>query len=141
VESDDAGATHRQDRFSKERLRQRPKRQPTANIYIYYANSESQLLRQASRLNNLNKKLVGDLAQPSEDIRELASMSNLGASVYGDTRFDDTILPGYVEFIHSLVTARSLEQENFQLLPQGVARYIQRISGWGIAVIPSACRG
>jgi hypothetical protein len=91
-----------------------PKHQPTANIYIYYANSESQLLRQASRLNNLNKKLVGDLAQPSEDIRELASMSNLGASVYGDTRFDDTILPGYVEFIQSLVTARSLEQENFQ---------------------------
>ena len=26
----------------------------------------------------------------------------------------DTILPGYIEFIHSLVTARSLEQENFQ---------------------------
>ena len=92
----------------------RPKHQPTENIYIYYANSESQLLRQASRLNNLNKKLVGDLAHPSEDIRELASISNLGASVYGDTRFDDTILPGYVEFIHSLVTARSLEQENFQ---------------------------
>ena len=66
----------------------RPKHQPTVNIYIYYANSESQLLRQASRLNNLNKKLVGDLAQPSEDIRELASMSNLGASVYGDTRSD-----------------------------------------------------
>ncbi|WP_310425710.1 C-terminal helicase domain-containing protein, partial [Chamaesiphon sp. VAR_48_metabat_135_sub] len=92
----------------------RPKHQPTANIYIYYANSESQLLRQATRLNNLNQKLVGDLAQPSEDIRELASMSNLGASVYGDTRFDDTILPGYVEFIHSLVTARSLEQESLQ---------------------------
>ncbi len=92
----------------------RPKHQPTENIYIYYANSESQLLRQASRLNNLNKKLVGDRATPSEDIRELASMSNLGASVYGDTRFDDTILPGYVEFIHSLVIARSLEQENFQ---------------------------
>ena len=66
----------------------RPKHQPTANIYIYYANSESQLLRQATRLNNLNQKLVGDLATPSEEIRELASMSNLGASVYGDTRFD-----------------------------------------------------
>jgi superfamily II DNA or RNA helicase len=92
----------------------RPKHQPTANIYIYYANSESQLLRQASRLNNLNQKLVGDLAQPTEDIRELANMSNLGASVYGDTRFDDTILPGYVEFIHSLVTARSLEQKSLQ---------------------------
>ena len=40
----------------------RPKQRRVENIYIYYANRESQLLRQASRLSNLNKKLVGDLA-------------------------------------------------------------------------------
>ncbi len=92
----------------------RPKNKLTENIHIYYANSESQLLRQASRLANLNKKLVGDLAQSSGEIRELVTMGNLGASVYGDTLFDDPILPGYVEFIHSLTQARNLEQESFQ---------------------------
>jgi superfamily II DNA or RNA helicase len=92
----------------------RPKNKLTENIHIYYANSESQLLRQASRLANLNKKLVGDLAQSSGEIRELVNMGNLGASVYGDTLFDDPILPGYVEFIHSLTQARNLEQESFQ---------------------------
>jgi hypothetical protein len=38
------------------------------------------------------------------------------------------------------VTAAKVETI-FQLLPRGVTRYIRRISGWGIAVIPSACRG
>ena len=37
----------------------RPKQHHPDKIHIYYANSESQLLRQASRLKNLNKKLVG----------------------------------------------------------------------------------
>lgn len=41
----------------------RPKQHKADYIYIYYANSESQLLRQASRLNNLHKKQVGDLAE------------------------------------------------------------------------------
>jgi Helicase conserved C-terminal domain len=92
----------------------RPKHQPTKYIHIYYANSESQLLRQASRLQNLNRKLVGDLAQPNDEIHEFTSVGNLGASIYGDTLFDDAILPGYVEFIQSLVQARDLQQGNFQ---------------------------
>jgi superfamily II DNA or RNA helicase/rRNA pseudouridine-1189 N-methylase Emg1 (Nep1/Mra1 family) len=92
----------------------RPKHQPTKYIHIFYANSESQLLRQASRLQNLNRKLVGDLAQPNDEIHEFTSVGNLGASVYGDTLFDDSILPGYVDFIQSLVQARDLQQESFQ---------------------------
>ncbi len=92
----------------------RPKHQPTKYIHIYYANSESQLLRQASRLQNLNRKLVGDLAQPNDEIHEFTSVGNLGASVYGDTLFDDAILPGYVDFIQNLVQARDLQQGNFQ---------------------------
>ncbi len=92
----------------------RPKHKPTKYIHIYYANSESQLLRQASRLQNLNRKLVGDLAQPNDEIHEFTSVGNLGASVYGDTLFDDAILPGYVDFIQSLVQARDLQQNNFQ---------------------------
>jgi Helicase conserved C-terminal domain len=92
----------------------RPKHQPTKYIHIYYANSESQLLCQASRLQNLHRKLVGDLAQPNDEIHEFTSASNLGASIYGDTLFDDAILPGYVDFIQSLVQARDLQQSNFQ---------------------------
>jgi len=38
----------------------------------------------------------------------------LGASIYGDTLFDDEILPGYIEFIQSLLKARRIEQGNFQ---------------------------
>lgn len=38
----------------------------------------------------------------------------MGPSVYGDTLFDDAILPGYVDFIQSLVQARDLQQGNFQ---------------------------
>jgi superfamily II DNA or RNA helicase len=92
----------------------RPKHEPTKYIHIYYANSESQLLRQASRLQNLNRKLVGDLAQPNDEIHEFTTVGNLGPSVYGDTLFDDAILPGYVDFIQSLVQARDLQQNNFQ---------------------------
>jgi Helicase conserved C-terminal domain len=92
----------------------RPKHQPTKYIHIYYANSENQLLRQASRLQNLNRKLVGDLAQPNDEINTFTSVGNLGASVYGDTLFDDAILPGYGDFIQSLVQARDLQQGNFQ---------------------------
>ncbi|MBE9168673.1 helicase [Pleurocapsales cyanobacterium LEGE 06147] len=92
----------------------RPKQHRVENIYIYYANSESQLLRQASRLSNLNKKLVGDLANESGAIPDIDRVDRLGASIYGDTLFDDEILPGYIDFIHSLVKARSLEQGSLQ---------------------------
>jgi hypothetical protein len=40
--------------------------------------------------------------------------SPLGASIYGDTLFDDTILPGYVDFIRNLVATRRQTQESFQ---------------------------
>jgi hypothetical protein len=96
----------------------RPKQNHPEYIYIYYANSESQLLRQASRLKNLNKKLVGDLALEEGGIPTVTSINTLGASVYGDTLFDDPVLPDYVEFIQSLVNARrnesQAEQGNFQ---------------------------
>ncbi|MGH2414728.1 MAG: C-terminal helicase domain-containing protein, partial [Microcystaceae cyanobacterium] len=92
----------------------RPKQHRVENIYIYYANSESQLLRQASRLSNLNKKLIGDLAHESGAIPNIERIDSLGASIYGDTLFDDEILPGYIDFIHSLVKARSLEQGSLQ---------------------------
>ncbi|PSB05562.1 helicase, partial [Pleurocapsa sp. CCALA 161] len=92
----------------------RPKQRRVENIYIYYANSESQLLRQASRLSNLNKKLVGDLVEESGAIRNIERIDTLGASIYGDTLFDDEILPGYIDFIHSLTKARSLEQGSLQ---------------------------
>lgn len=88
----------------------RPKQHHPDKIYIYYANSESQLLRQASRLSNLNKKLVGD----TDNLDQLTDISKLGASIYGDTLFDDAILPGYVEFLRSLVKTRQQEQESFQ---------------------------
>ena len=82
------------------------------HIYIYYANSESQLLRQASRLENLHKKLVGELVQQDGNVTNIennphiptiSSINTLGSSIYGDTLFDDEILPGYVDFIQSLV--------------------------------------
>ncbi len=92
----------------------RPKQHKVDNIYIYYANSESQLLRQASRLSNLNKKLVGDLADESGAIPDIERVERLGASIYGDTLFDDEILPGYIDFIQSLVKARKIEQGSLQ---------------------------
>lgn len=101
----------------------RPKQHKAKNIYVYYANSESQLLRQASRLSNLHKKLVGDLAQkdgdiasiePNPNIPTISSVNTLGASIYGDTLFDDEILPGYIDFVQSLVKARKMEQGNLQ---------------------------
>ena len=92
----------------------RPKQHRVENIYIYYANSESQLLRQASRLSNLNKKLVGDLANENGAIPDIERIDSLGASIYGDTLFDDEILPGYIDFINSLVQARKLEQGSLQ---------------------------
>lgn len=92
----------------------RPKQHKAENIVIYYANSESQLLRQASRLKNLNKKLVGDLANPDGEIANVTDANTLGASVYGDTLFDDPILPGYVDFIQSLAKSRNMEHVNLQ---------------------------
>jgi len=101
----------------------RPKQHFCENIYIYYANSESQLLRQASRLSNLHNKLVGDLSgreesnggdEPSPNVPTITSIDSLGASIYGDTLFDDEILPGYVAFIRSLVEARQIEQGSLQ---------------------------
>ena len=93
----------------------RPKQHPCETLYIYYANSESQLLRQASRLANLNRKLIGE-NQIGQDgvIQDVPDVSDLGASIYGDTLFDDTILPGYVSFIRDLVVARRQTQESFQ---------------------------
>ena len=82
----------------------RPKQHHPENIYIYYANSESQLLRQASRLKNLNKKLVGD--RFNIDSENSGDLSNLGASIYGDTLFDDAILPDYVNFLGRLAQVR-----------------------------------
>ena len=90
----------------------RPKQHHPDNIYIYYANSESQLLRQASRLKNLNKKLVGDRVNIDSD--NSGDLSNLGDSIYGDTLFDDAILPDYVNFLGRLAQVRKMEQENWQ---------------------------
>lgn len=92
----------------------RPKKHRTENIFIYYANSESQLLRQASRLSNLHKKLVGEIATEDEAIPTIPSIDTLGASIYGDTMFDDEVLPGYIDFLNSLVKARKMEQGNLQ---------------------------
>jgi superfamily II DNA or RNA helicase len=94
----------------------RPKEHRPDKLYIYYANSESQLLRQASRLSNLNKKLVGDQVTTTGDIRPVYDTNTLGASIYGDTFFDDEVLPGYAEFIQSLVKVRKTEQQSFQEL-------------------------
>ncbi|MGQ9871964.1 helicase-related protein [Leptodesmis sp.] len=85
----------------------RPKQHQAETIYIYYANSESQLLRQASRLANLNKKLIGtNVAERDGTLQDVPNVNDLGASIYGDTLFDDTILPGYVDFIRNLVKIR-----------------------------------
>jgi superfamily II DNA or RNA helicase len=92
----------------------RPKQHKVENIYIYYANSESQLLRQASRLTNLHKKLVGQLESNNGATPSISSVDTLGASIYGDTLFDDEVLPGYIEFLGSLVKVRQMEQGNFQ---------------------------
>ncbi|PSB65367.1 helicase [Chroococcidiopsis cubana CCALA 043] len=92
----------------------RPKQRRVENIYIYYANSENQLLRQASRLSNLHKKLVGELALDERQIPTISSIEALGASIYGDTQFDDEVLPGYIDFLNSLVKARRMEQGNLQ---------------------------
>jgi superfamily II DNA or RNA helicase len=93
----------------------RPKQHQAKNIYIYYANSESQLLRQASRLSNLNKKLIGaDVANQDRTLQDVPNVNDLGASIYGDTLFDDTILLGYVDFIRNLVATRRQTQESFQ---------------------------
>ena len=91
----------------------RPKQHRAKNIYVYYANSESQLLRQASRLGNLHKKLVG-MALDDGEIKSISSVDTLGASIYGDTLFDDEVLPGYIDFLKSLVKARRMEQGNLQ---------------------------
>ena len=87
----------------------RPKQHKVENIYIYYANSESQLLRQASRLTNLHKKLVGELESNNGVISSISNVEKLGASVYGDTLFDDEVLPGYIDFLGSLVKVRRME--------------------------------
>ena len=101
----------------------RPKKHQAAHIYIYYANSESQLLRQASRLANLHKKLVGELAdqdtqfidvETKRHIPTISHVNSLRDSIYGDTLFDDEILPGYVDFLQSLVKARKLQQNHLQ---------------------------
>ena len=92
----------------------RPKKHPVEYITVYYANSESQLLRQATRLNNLHRKMIGDLGDEQGNIPRIQSTEQLGPSVYGDTLFDDEILPGYIDFIKSLVQARQFEQENLQ---------------------------
>jgi superfamily II DNA/RNA helicase len=92
----------------------RPKKHWVENIYVYYANSESQLLRQASRLSNLHKKLVGELATSDGEIPSISDVNALGASIYGDTMFDDEVLPGYIDFLNSLVKARRMEQGNLQ---------------------------
>jgi hypothetical protein len=92
----------------------RPKQHHPEKIHIYYANSESQLLRQASRLKNLNKKLVGERFNPDGDSEHSGDLSDLGASIYGDTQFDDAILPDYLNFLDRLVKVRKLEQESWQ---------------------------
>lgn len=92
----------------------RPKQHQAENIYIFYANSESQLLRQASRLRNLNQKLVGQLASEESTVPTISDIDELEASIYGDTLFDDEILPGYIDFIESLVEARRMRQGNLQ---------------------------
>jgi Helicase conserved C-terminal domain len=92
----------------------RPKQHHPEKIHIYYANSESQLLRQASRLKNLNKKLVGERFNPDGDSEHSGDLSDLGASIYGDTQFDDAILPDYISFLERLAPVRKLEQESWQ---------------------------
>jgi len=92
----------------------RHKQRRVENIYIYDANSENQLLRQANRLSNLHKKLVGELTLNEQQVPTISSIETLGASIYGDTLFDDEVLPGYIDFLNSLVKARRMEQGNLQ---------------------------
>ncbi len=105
----------------------RPKKHRVQELQIYYANSESQLLRQASRLDNLHKKLIGESnaevqngtngsksdASPSKT-QSSFEIKDLGPSIYGDTFFDDEVLPGYIDFIKNLRNARRLEQGSLQ---------------------------
>ena len=48
------------------------------------------------------------------DSENSGDLSNLGASIYGDTLFDDAILPDYVGFLGRLAQVRKMEQENWQ---------------------------
>ena len=95
----------------------RPKQHKTDAVYIFYANSESQLIKQASKLSKLHQKLTGSNESPHELMNtKNYSMDSLGSSVYGDTAFDEEVLPGYVDFINQLIKSRNstLEQQNLQ---------------------------
>ncbi len=98
----------------------RPKQHKANSVNIFYANSESQLIKQASKLSSLHKKLTGETEIPEpviyQDMMLPSSSPGLGASIYGDTSFDEEVLPGYIEFIENLVKARnsSTTQDNFQ---------------------------
>lgn len=101
----------------------RPKQHRAQELQIYYANSESQLLRQASRLENLHQKLMGDARMDSSSNGSGSNGNNreapfriqdLGPSIYGDTFFDDEVLPGYIDFIKNLRSARKIEQGSLQ---------------------------
>jgi hypothetical protein len=105
----------------------RPKKHRVQELQIYYANSESQLLREASRLDNLHKKLMGEsktealkgnkgINKDLPPVKPQApfEIKDLGPSIYGDTFFDDEVLPGYIDFINNLRNARRLEQGSLQ---------------------------
>ncbi len=94
----------------------RPKKHKANTVNIYYANSESQLIKQASKLSRLHKKLTGQIDSPDSELFQGSAVDDLGASIYGDTSFDEEVLPGYIEFLESLLKARSspVQQENFQ---------------------------
>ena len=92
----------------------RPKKHKVSELNIYYANSESQLLRQASRLDKLNEKLVGEGVVENGQVSRIQTIDQLGASIYGDTLFDDEVLPDYIDFLKSLSKARNVEQGNIQ---------------------------
>ncbi len=99
----------------------RPKKHKTEELRIFYANSESQLLRQASRLEKLHQKLIGD-STPDNIIpgpgvietKEPFKAESLGPSIYGDTFFDDEVLPDYINFINQLRESRQLDQQSLQ---------------------------
>jgi Helicase conserved C-terminal domain len=91
----------------------RPKQHHPDKIHIYYANSESQLLRQANRLKNLNKKLVGERFNPDGDGEQSGDLSDLGASIYGDTQFDDAILPDYLNFLVGVASPWRIDLSKF----------------------------
>lgn len=99
----------------------RPKKHKVQELQIFYANSESQLLRQASRLERLHQKLIGEstpenIVPRPDSIEQRAPFSadDLGASIYGDTFFDDEVLPDYINFINMLRESRQVEQESLQ---------------------------